>query len=598
MEEAPSSPRSAALYYWGGDEYDGSCDDSEKKDDGFVWREVRSSSPRCTAASTCTNANTAGSASGCSTSRTSSINTHRTRNSNNMWDSSFKNLTSSQRRPRQSQIKFCLTIQDDDDDTHWMLVRPHANVGSKPPLPLVDVCAKVEVDITAAVHTEEIDEPTDEGQNKNICDFDDELSPDPIPFNTNSTNTNTINNSNDNNATDFTSIPIINLSHPLYGPNGYASQIGHACRTSGFFYIVNHGVDTEVMEGVLQQGREFFHKSLEEKLLCGVDNGSSGSGGYRGYFGIGMEDLENKDGTRDLSKEEEEKGGSDDDSGGRCDKLTVKKGDYKEGFDCGLENIDGYHENQTAKNEYLNFFGENIWPEEASDETINNTGFRKALVEYQRALLELADKLLVAFAVSLNENSSGATSSDDSIMIPDDYFIARSRNPMCTLRLLHYPPNNHVPSADSIKSPSGCGAHTDYGLFTILQQDSIGGLQVRNRSNAWIDAHPLPGSFVINVGDMLSWWTGGEYASTVHRVISPSMKIVSHKDGNDAVEDIVEERNGNHRYSVPFFFNPDYDAVVKRIRGEDVEHDEGEDYHTAIEVLRERYSGTFQAAKK
>ncbi|EED90251.1 predicted protein [Thalassiosira pseudonana CCMP1335] len=162
-------------------------------------------------------------------------------------------------------------------------------------------------------------------------------------------------------------------------------------------------------------------------------------------------------------------------------------------------------------------------------------------------------------------------------MIPDDYFIARSRNPMCTLRLLHYPPNNHVPSADSIKSPSGCGAHTDYGLFTILQQDSIGGLQVRNRSNAWIDAHPLPGSFVINVGDMLSWWTGGEYASTVHRVI---------------------KRNGNHRYSVPFFFNPDYDAVVKRIRGEDVEHDEGEDYHTAIEVLRERYSGTFQAAKK
>ena len=151
---------------------------------------------------------------------------------------------------------------------------------------------------------------------------------------------------------------------------------------------------------------------------------------------------------------------------------------------------------------------------------------------------------------------------------------------MCTLRLLHYPPSSSM-------SNSGCGAHTDYGLFTILQQDHIGGLQVRNHAKKWINAKPLRGSFVINVGDMLSHWTSGVYASTVHRVVSPSSS------------------SGYHRYSVPFFFNPDHDAVVEPILnlnasgGDDGSGDRcsrsNRRRSSALEILLARYQGTFQS---
>lgn len=231
-------------------------------------------------------------------------------------------------------------------------------------------------------------------------------------------------------------------------------------------------------------------------------------------------------------------------------------GDFKEGFDCGLEiNI---------KNDPRNkFFGKNIWPDECNNPNI--IGFRKTLMKYQAELLGLSDKLLLALGYSLNDtNPNGG----DDALVGEDYFINRSRNPMCTLRLLHYPPT----TGDGSVTSQGCGAHTDYGLFTILQQDSIGGLQVRNRHKQWIDAKPLKGSFVINVGDMLSHWTNSEYSSTVHRVISPSIS--------------------GDRYSVPFFFNPDHDAVVKPLKGI-----EGGNVKTAMEILKARYEGTFQGTK-
>ncbi|KAL3762812.1 hypothetical protein ACHAW5_011270 [Stephanodiscus triporus] len=197
---------------------------------------------------------------------------------------------------------------------------------------------------------------------------------------------------------------------------------------------------------------------------------------------------------------------------------------------------------------------------------------------YQAELIELSDKLLLALGRSLNHDPNGP-SGGGGAAVAEDYFVSRSRKPMCTLRLLHYPPVDDCDGGDGGASGSlGCGAHTDYGLFTILQQDSIGGLQVRNRGGRWIDAKPLKGSFVINVGDMLSRWTNSEYASTVHRVVS----------------------RGGDRYSVPFFFNPDFDAVVKPLRKEGLEESErGPDDdgdgggQTALEILKDRYNGTF-----
>ena len=213
---------------------------------------------------------------------------------------------------------------------------------------------------------------------------------------------------------------------------------------------------------------DLIHKLAVGTRQPSSSRSSSDGGGYRGYFGMGMEDLDNKDGTRDLAMEEGNCGISDEII--EAEGSNNGGGDQKEGFDCGLEGVPGYHLNTLSRNAYIDFFGDNSWPDEDDHESI--VGFRKTLIEYQQALLQLSDKLLIALAVSLslriNKN------------IPMNYFIERSRNPMCTLRLLHYPPV--TPNTHS-RASHGCGAHTDYGLFTILQQDEIGGLQIRNRSN-------------------------------------------------------------------------------------------------------------------
>jgi len=502
MEEAPSSPKSAALYYWGGsdDTFNGIMEDNDTKC-GFYWEEVKPADEwSC--------------------------------NSRGVWDNN-------RRRGRRSQLKFTLTM---DDDTHWMFLRPYAQIS-------LGECFI------------ETDGPEDREKDDNDSSVLETIL---------STSKEELVSETLDESTDFESIPIIDLSIPLEGPEGYACKIAEACRSSGFFYIINHGVDPDLMKHVMQRSKCFFDLKMKDKLTCVHRDNEGDRSGYRGYFGIGMEDLENKDGTRDLAKEE----------GAAAQKI---EGDQKEGFDCGLEYISGFHENSLSKEAYVDFFGANSWPDEVSHSSI--VGFRETLIEYQKALLKLSDKMMMALAISL---------SSDKVVVPIDYFVAQSRNPMCTLRLLHYPLTPKIPSLKSnelFHSPTGCGAHTDYGLFTILLQDDIGGLQIRNKSNTWIDARPLPNSFVINVGDMLSRWTEGEYASTVHRVISPT--LIDNTDGTDRRERDGEECClGKHRYSIPFFFNPDHDAMVKPIRSASNSNNISK---TAVEILKDRYACTFKS---
>ena len=121
-----------------------------------------------------------------------------------------------------------------------------------------------------------------------------------------------------------------------------------------------------------------------------------------------------------------------------------------------------------------------------------------------------------------------------------DELLGRPSDPLTLFRIFHYPPES---PQDADAMPWGVGEHTDYGVLTILKQDEIGGLQVRSQGQ-WIDAPYIEGTFICNIGDMLDRMTGGLYRSTPHRVRNTS---------------------GRGRMSFPFFFDPNFEASVKRV---------------------------------
>ena len=128
--------------------------------------------------------------------------------------------------------------------------------------------------------------------------------------------------------------------------------------------------------------------------------------------------------------------------------------------------------------------------------------------------------------------------------LPEDYFDACCHEPMVTLRMIRYPA--HPEGAD--ERTFGAGAHTDWGAITILAQDSHGGLEVQMPDSTWVPATPMAGSFVVNLGDMIPRWTNGLYHSNPHRVRNT-------------------HSGGQPRYSIPFFYEPEYTARIDPVPG-------------------------------
>jgi len=176
--------------------------------------------------------------------------------------------------------------------------------------------------------------------------------------------------------------------------------------------------------------------------------------------------------------------------------------DLKEAFDLSMDLPDD--PDYLAGNPLI---GPNQWPD--------LPGFAEAVDAYYRATLDFGRVLLRGFALAMGERA--------------DAFDAWVRKPPSQLRLIHYPYN---PGA---KDAQGIGAHTDYECFTLLYPTAPG-LEVLNGAGEWIDAPPLPGAYVVNIGDMMELLTNGEFVATSHRV-----------------RKVKEER-----YSFPLFFSFDY----------------------------------------
>jgi len=195
--------------------------------------------------------------------------------------------------------------------------------------------------------------------------------------------------------------------------------------------------------------------------------------------------------------------------------LTSGRPDLKEGIYFGSE-LPSDHPRVRAG---LPLHGANLFPRQVPD-------LGPAVLSYLDELTRTAQAVLSGVALSLGLDA--------------DYFAAGyTADPTVLFRIFHYPPS--TPDSDGW----GVGEHTDYGLVTLLLQDDNGGLQVRTPAG-WLDAPPVAGSFVCNIGDMLDRMTGGWYRSTPHR---------------------VRNLSGNERLSFPFFFDPDFEAEVPPLPG-------------------------------
>ena len=159
--------------------------------------------------------------------------------------------------------------------------------------------------------------------------------------------------------------------------------------------------------------------------------------------------------------------------------------------------------------------GPNRWP-------ADKPWLEYAAMDYFNATIALGRNLLRVFAVAVGQE--------------EEFFLQYARKPMVQARLFHYPPQQSFTNLEL-----GAAAHTDYGMLTILSQDPIGGLELCLRSGEWVAAPYVEGTLVINLGDLVKVWTNETYVSNPHRVAN---------------------RTGRERYSIPTFFNLDYDTPV------------------------------------
>jgi isopenicillin N synthase-like dioxygenase len=303
-------------------------------------------------------------------------------------------------------------------------------------------------------------------------------------------------------------LPVIDVTPLRLGtdPPPVADAIDAACRETGFFFVTGHGVDPELCRRLDSLAREFFSLDDGEKSAIAMPHGGRA---WRGWFPVGGE-------------------------------LTSGRPDMKEGVYFGQELAADDPRVRAGRP----LHGPNLFP-------VRPAGLRDAVLDYIDAITELGHTLLRGMALGLD-------------LDPSWFDTHLTGDPLVLFRIFHYPPLDHADDRWSV------GEHTDYGLITILGQDTSGGLEVRG-PGGWLDVPPLPDTFVVNLGDMLERMTGGRYRSTPHR---------------------VRNATGLDRLSFPLFLDPGWDAEVLPVpmQGEIVASDagdrwDGEDVHA--------WSGTY-----
>jgi isopenicillin N synthase-like dioxygenase len=285
-------------------------------------------------------------------------------------------------------------------------------------------------------------------------------------------------------------IPLLDLGSCLAGAPGAlgdaAQQLRHACQEVGFFYVRGHGVEQGLIDRVFEQAARFHALPLERKLKIRINDNVVGYLPFQGG----------------ISRNARVTGNT--------------KPNLNESFFMRHDLPADDPEVVAGKP----FRCLNQWPDDLP-------GFRAALVEYFNALEMLAQSMLPLYAAALE--------------LPADYFGNFFDKAQATLRLAHYPPQ---PAPED--GVFGSAPHSDGGFMTLLAQARVPGLEIRTVAGDWIPAPVIPGTFLVNSGDLMARWTNDRWLSTLHRVANPP----------------DEAKGGSRRLSIVFFHHANYDATV------------------------------------
>ncbi len=288
-------------------------------------------------------------------------------------------------------------------------------------------------------------------------------------------------------------VPVIDISSSRSddrsGRQAVAEAVARACASSGFFVVAGHGVPPELVERMEAVSLDFFALPDETKQRYAVPPGDPT---IRGFYGIpsyvaASNDVET---APDL-----------------CQLFTV----------CRLGEPGVASPESLGQADFPVWSQPNQWPDDVPD-------FKETWLEYYRTLEELSAHLMRLFALGLG--------------LDEDFFDDKIDDHITNLVVNYYPPVDGEPLAGQYRK----GPHSDWGTLTVLYQDETGGLEVLDRdADTWMPVPVVPGSFVVNVGDLMEVWTNNRWRSAKHRVPVPPV-----------------EHRATARVSMPYFHQPNW----------------------------------------
>jgi isopenicillin N synthase-like dioxygenase len=289
-------------------------------------------------------------------------------------------------------------------------------------------------------------------------------------------------------------VPVVDLERWWEGDRATRTAVANAFDAAatavGFAQIVGHRVPDHVIGDMVDAGDRFFALPLDAKLAVRPSDPSVN----RGYAASGSEALAYSIGE-------------------------ATPPDLFEAFNMGEEDVDESDSFYLAERHRL--FAPNIWPDDLH-------GFRSALVEYFAAARHVAQTLTDVFAVALG--------------LPEGWFRPFVERSTTTMRTINY--QRRAGDPDPLPGQQRMGAHTDYGIVTVLWADGTPGLEVFV-DGTWRQVVPEPAALLVNLGDLTAEWTNDRWRSTLHRVVPPP------GDGPA------------RRRSTAFFFDGDWDARIE-----------------------------------